>query len=322
MHRKHQGLHFGFDVLLRCQRLRRGKYRKGLQLPLQDHPSFDRPDVTTRLWRYMDLPKFVELITSGTLWLTNAEVLAADDPHEGLPNAVQFPHRMWRSIDDTPELLRRQIIDICGGGTDGTPEAAFKSWFMGEEQRCIMTHSGRRDFYINCWHAADHESVAMWKIYGSPGAGVAMVTNGARLETALAENDEVLHLGAVKYRDASIFNIGSPNAFDDIMVKRASYTYESEVRLIHWHTGEFHDALEKFAWNEQTMRFDDLIEDTRPIRAGCSFACDLNVLIERVIISPFAPPWYVPMMSRLRDRLGLHFSINRSKLLEAPVVIT
>jgi hypothetical protein len=290
-------------------------------LPLQDHPSFDRPHVATRLWRYMDLPKFVELITSGTLRLTSAEVLADDDPYEGLPNAVQFPHRMWRAIDDTPEPLRRLIIDMCSRGTDGTPEAAFRSWFMGEEQRCIMTRSGRRDFYINCWHAADHESVAMWKIYGSPGAGVAMITNGARLETALAANQEVLHLGAVSYRDASIFHIGSPNAFDDIMVKRVSYAYEAEVRLVHWHTGGSHDALEKFAWNEQTMRFDDLIEDTRPIRPGCSLACALDVLIERVIVSPFAPPWYVPMIDRLREQLGFRFPVDRSRLLEAPVVI-
>ena len=70
------------------------------------------------------------------------------------------------------------------------------------------------------------------------------------------------------------------------------------------------------------MRFDDLIDDTRPIRPGCSFACDLNVLIERVVISPFAPPWYVPMMDRLRERLEFRFPIGQSKLLEAPIVIT
>jgi hypothetical protein len=269
----------------------------------------------------MDLPKFVELITSGTLWLTNAEVLAADDPYEGLPNAVQFPHRMWRSIDETPERMRSQIIDIYGKLTDGSPEAAFRCWFMGEEQRCIMMRSGRRDYYINCWHAAGHESIAMWKIYGSPGAGVTIVTNGARLETALAANDEILHLGAVKYRDASISQFGSPNSYDDIIVKRASYSYEAEVRLVYWHTGELHDALENFAWNEETMRFDDLIEDTRPIRPGQSFKCNLEAMIERVIISPFAPPWYVPMIDRLRERLGLRFPIEKSRLLDAPRVI-
>ncbi len=181
-------------------------------LPIGEHTSFDRPPVTTRLWRYTDLPKFIELLSSARLWMTNAEVLAQDDPYEGLPGAVQFPHRLWRTIEEVPEPLRRQIMKLCSRGTDSTPAAAFRSWFMREEQACIMTQSGRRDFYVNCWHAADHESVAMWKIYGAPGAGVAIVSNGARLETALDANDEQLHLGAVRYRDPSVFESVRPTS--------------------------------------------------------------------------------------------------------------
>ncbi len=195
-------------------------------MAIGDHPSFDRPPVTTRLWRYTDLPKFIDLLTSGELWLTNAEVLANGDPYEGVPGAVQFPHRMWRTIDDVPEQLRVQILERCSRGTSGTPEAAFTGWFMVEEQRCIMTQSGRRDYFVSCWHAAEHESVAMWKIYGSPGVGVAVISNGARLETALAANEEEFFLGAVSYRDPSLVQIGTPNAFDTIMIKRSSYEYE------------------------------------------------------------------------------------------------
>jgi hypothetical protein len=288
---------------------------------ISDHPSFDRPLVTTRLWRYMDLPKFIELMTSGTLWLSNAEVLASDDPYEGLPGAVQFPHRMWATIEEVPDLLRRQILEVHGQSTDGTPEAAFNSWFMVEEQRCFMTKSGRRDYYVNCWHAADHESAAMWKIYGSPGAGVAVVTNGGRLEDSLAANDEELYLGAVRYKDPRSFQIGTSNAFDNIMSKRACYDYEQEVRLVHWHTGEFHDVLANFSWNEQSMRFEDLIEDTRPIRPGMSLSCEIDVIVEKVIVSPFAPSWYEPMIDRVRERLGYKFAVQRSQLLDIPCVL-
>lgn len=193
------------------------------RLPLGEHPSFDRPALTTRLWRYTDLSKFIDLISSGMLWLTNAEILAAGDPYEGTPGALQFPHRMWKTIEEVPAQLRAQILEMSRRGTDGTPYAAFKSWFMGEEQRCILTQYGRRNYYISCWHAADHESVSMWKIYGSPGAGVAIVTNGARIETALSENSENLYLGAVQYRDPSSFQIGESNAFDTVLRKISSY---------------------------------------------------------------------------------------------------
>ena len=291
-----------------------------LQLAIDEHPSFDRPTITTKLWRYVDLAKFLNLLTSGKLWLTNAEVLARDDPYEGVGGALQFPHRMWRSIEEVPERLRDQILNIYNRDGNDTPEAAFRAWFMLEEQACIMRQSGRRDYYLNCWHAADHESVAMWKVYGSPGAGVALISNGGRLETALEENDEKFYLGKVKYRDPSFVQIGTPNAFDSIMIKRSSYEYEKEIRLVHWHTGNFHDALENFNWNEESMRFDNLIEDNRPIESGMSFACDMNVMIERVIISPYAPPWYAPMIEQVRDRLGYRFPIHKSKLLDLPPV--
>ncbi len=69
------------------------------------------------------------------------------------------------------------------------------------------------------------------------------------------------------------------------------------------------------------MRFDDLIDDPRPIRPGMSFACDIDAMIERVIVSPFAPPWYAPMIDRVRKRFGYRFSVHRSNLLEVPPVL-
>ena len=141
------------------------------------------------------------------------------------------------------------------------------------------------------------------------------------MEHALASNEQDFNLGAIRYRDPSWLQIGSDNGFDSIMIKRDSYAYEQEVRLVHWHTGESHDALANFKWNDETLRFDDLIEDDRPIREGMSLSCDIDILIERVVISPFAPAWYIPMIERLRDRLGFKFPVQPSKLLEgAPVI--
>lgn len=290
-------------------------------MPVGNHPSFLRPSVGVRLWRYTDIPKFVELLTSGTLWLTNAEVLAQDDPFEGMPGPIQFPHRIWRTIEQVPEPLRGQILARRGRDAKSTDEQVFRGWFMGEEQRCFMARSGRRDFYVSCWHAAQHESVAMWKIYGAPGAGVAVVTSGARLEAALVASEENTYLGAVQYRDPAHVEIGTPNVFDPIMIKSVSYAYEKEVRLVHWRTGEFHDALENFNWNDETMRFEDLVDDPRPMRPGISISCAIDVLIERVVISPFAPIWHEPMVRRLCDNLGYKFPVHISKLLSAPPII-
>jgi hypothetical protein len=290
-------------------------------VPISNHPSFNRPPVSIPLWRYMDLPKFVDLLTSRQLWLANAEVLARDDPYEGWPGPIRFPHRMWKNIEEVPEMLRAQILSIYGRREDSTPQAAFMGWVMIEEQACLMTQFGRRNYYMNCWHAASHESIAMWKIYASPGAGVAVVSNGARLESALASNSEGLYLGAVQYEDPNTVKIGTKNAFDTLMVKSTSYSYEQEVRLVHWDTEDLHDPIPDFSWNEETMRFENIVDDHRPLTAGLGLQCDVDVLVERVIVSPFAPSWYLPMIERLRDQLGFRFPAVASRLLAAPPIV-
>jgi hypothetical protein len=62
-------------------------------LGILPHPSFLEPDENAALWRYVDLAKFCALITSGTLWFSNAETLAQEDPHEGVLPLANFAHR-------------------------------------------------------------------------------------------------------------------------------------------------------------------------------------------------------------------------------------
>lgn len=289
-------------------------------MSIGNHPSFSRPPAESLLWRYIDLSKFVDLLTSAKLWLANAEVLAKDDPYEGLPGAFQFPHRMWSSIEDVPEQLRTQIIGTYGRG-EVAPEIAFRHWFSISEQQCIMGQFGRRDYFANCWHLSEHESAAMWKIYASPGAGVAIVSNGASLERALADSSEALYLGRVKYREPSWITIGIEYGFDNIMTKRSSFSYEQEVRLVHRKSDDCHNAIDYESWSDETMRFERLIEDERPILPGISVTCDLAALFDKVIVSPYAPSWFLPMIERLRDQLGLRFAVQNSTLLDLPTAL-
>ena len=290
-------------------------------MPIKEHPSFDRPVVSTRLWRYMDLPKFASLLTTKKLWMTNAEVLAADDPYEGMPSAVQLPHRLWKNIDDIPNPFRDEIIKHYMRGPDQTPSDAFRSFCMIQEQMCIFNQFWRREYYINCWHVALHESVAMWKIYAAPGAGVAVVSNGGRLETALKSVEASLYLGAVKYIDPSTVQIDTGNSFDSVMKKRTSFAYESEVRLVFSDMKNAHDPLSNDKWNDETMRFDDIIEDARPITPGVAFDCDIPTMIEAVVVSPFAPSWYTDTIMSFTRAMGYKFPVVASNLLKSPQII-
>lgn len=289
-------------------------------MPITDHPCFNRPLVSERLWRYTDLPKFLHLITTKSLWLTNAEILATEDPYEGAPGAIQFPHRVWKSLDEMPKSLRKALLKRHSRDADRSPSAIFRSWCMEQEQVCIMLLAGRRQFMVNCWHAGQHESAAMWKIYGAPGAGVAVVTNGARLSAALQGEERTLYLGGVNYVDPDYVSLGISNAFEPIMIKRSNYAYEQEVRLVHWDTTSHHDPLKNFNWDEDALRFTDLVDDPRDVTPGISLSCDIEALVEKVVVSPFAPPWYLTTLLELRDQLGFKFPVVPSPLNDKPYV--
>jgi hypothetical protein len=291
-------------------------------MPIKHHDLFIRPDKDALLWRYTDLPKFISLITTDSLWLSNLETLARDDPYEGLLGSVRFPHRVINSINEIPEyhyeaLMFQYKLD---GGTEETLEAAFQHWYKRQEMMCILHEAQRRDYYINCWHESDSESVAMWKVYGSPGAGVAIISSCSRLESALQANEQNLFLGRVIYRDISAIEVGASNYFEHILSKLSNYSYEREMRLVYWSHGKSHAPLIKSRWNDVARRFEDVGDDLRPIQPGVSFNCKIDLMIEKVIISPYAPSWYVSTIEGVRNRLGYTFPVHKSILMDKPPI--
>lgn len=271
------------------------------------------------LWRYMDLPKLVSLLTSKSLWLTNAEVLAIDDPHEGTLSTPHFAYRQWANLEEVPEFIRAQIVELNREGTDGTPQAIFRRFVKEQEEIGHFTKALRRSYSVSCWHASKQESVAMWKIYAAPGPGIAVISNGARIEKALAGNDHELYFGHVKYFDEKTYQIDWTNTMNAIMAKRLSFLYEQEVRLVHLDEANLYNPLSPAKWNEETLRYENLVSDPRPLSPGLALNCDIDTLIERVMVSPFSPPWYAPMLEQLRDQLGFKFQVCTSDLLSDPI---
>jgi hypothetical protein len=53
-------------------------------------------DERATLWRYIDLGKYLDLLTTRTLWLTRAKELQKIDPYEA--NITQHDYEMLRRI--------------------------------------------------------------------------------------------------------------------------------------------------------------------------------------------------------------------------------
>lgn len=127
------------------------------------------------LWRYFKPERFSAALQSRTLYFASARQFA--DPFEGA--VAVLPH-------DTP-------IDPRYSQLEGA-DRAF------EELRRLTK--------ISCWHRADYESDAMWKLYAATRKGVAVRTTTERLSDGLLPfrfaphyGEEEPYWGPVRYVD-------------------------------------------------------------------------------------------------------------------------
>lgn len=171
-----------------------------------EHPCFPQPqDGSIRVWRYLDLAKFVWLLENQKLYLSRLDLL--NDPYEGT----------------TPKWLaavRDQQLREFGGE-------------RLETQAPQIIQQSRRSLYVNCWHLGSIESEAMWRLYCPGENGVSIQTTYTKLVESIAY-DEVLYVGQVTYinYESQVFPLD--NMFYRVMHKRISFAHEQEVRLVKW----------------------------------------------------------------------------------------
>jgi hypothetical protein len=132
---------------------------KGNVMPATtDHKCFKQPQSENiRLWRYMDFTKFVSLIISRSLFLCRSDLF--DDPFEGsYPKAnVELRPQVYKDIQgDQFEKMMAQKVN-------------FSKWI-------------REWTYLNCWHANDYESAAMWNLYSKTNEAVAIAIENVFLD--------------------------------------------------------------------------------------------------------------------------------------------
>ena len=159
-----------------------------------------------RLWRYMNLPKFMEMIENNNLFFTRADKF--EDKYEGA-----FTSKLKQRIEDSFRINK----------IDSTFDE-FKTKL-------------RESVFINCWHKGVHDSMAMWKIYGDPTSGVAITTWVKRLEDILKKHNYYQN------SETYIYDVKYINHWDNPTIdikpysrifshKLKAYSYENEIRAV------------------------------------------------------------------------------------------
>lgn len=247
--------------------------------------EYEKPNPTDKLWRYMDLGKFIHLISTRELYFASAD--SFEDPFEGAKGTAERKEA-WDSF--YLDFFREAIKTVPGV----TQEMFEPAHVEKDAQRLLneMNQSGdwhRKHTFISCWHCNPYESEAMWKLYSvNTKNAVAIQTTAAHLYESLDQNPNI-SIGKVKYID---FN----NRFSSIngayWYKRKSFEHEREVRAI-------------------------IVDNSAPT-SGLSIPIDINTLLDCLFISPYAPKWFDEVIHSVVEKYELHIPVVHSDMTQRP----
>ena len=247
--------------------------------------KFELPDPNEKLWRYMDLAKLISLISTKSLFFASAD--SFEDPFEGA-KGIEARKEKWDSF----------YLQFFKGAILTAPDGEKKHWTSEELEAYAekllsqMDKAGekeRKNTYISCWHSNDYESEAMWKLYAvNVTNAIAIQTTAGKLYEAL-DRDPYIDIGKIKYIDYR-------NSFAPIngsyWYKRKAFEHEREVRAI--------------------------LHDFKQIGAGIAVPVDVETLIERIYISPYAPKWFEDVLRSVMEKYSIDKPLVRSDMLDKP----
>ncbi|MCX4150018.1 MULTISPECIES: hypothetical protein [Paraburkholderia] len=247
-----------------------------VQLENYTHPCFSEPSNDhIKIWRYLTLPKFIDLLHSKALFLTRADLLRGDDKSEGTSHTN----------------AGRAAIKALGEIAAINGELPFPNQpgITVAQMFNMLTQSDRaqeemlKRYFVNCWHMNEHENFAMWKIYSEP-FGVCIQSTYDSLTNCFNDGEygfyrktNRVYVGEVSYVDWDNYIIPANNGFWPIMHKKREFTYERELRCVVW---DFKKSV---------------------VKVGV----DLERLVHKVYINPYTPTWFHQVISSICSKYGL-----------------
>lgn len=247
------------------------------------HPAFvDPPDPSVRIWRYMDFTKLVAMLEYEGLFFVRSDKLG--EPFEG-----SLPLANDRFFDD----VHRRELDMV---VKDDPQKRKRFEDSVSRSRNVVTE-WRPWMLVNCWHMKNHESAAMWKIYAESERSICIQSSYEKLQSVLPSD---VYTGVVQYKDYGPKGkepIDEDQAFRRFMHKRCFFDDETEVRAV--------------------LPITPLGVGTPP-ELGQWRRIELGKLVDRIVISPQSPAWFLDLVKAVVARYGLQIPVEPSALDRKP----
>ena len=252
-----------------------------------------------QIWRYMDLGKYVSLLSDG-LFFSCYDMLGDD----------------WEGSWGVTDVLMFQEVE-----TQATADQMTDKW---RQQSDAKTRS-MQGVGISCWHRSDHESDALWKLYMPGGLGVAIQSTVEQVIKAAEEHGRRIVDRNVGYVDYRASNLGN-DPIELLSYKRKEFEHEKEFRFFLTLSEEEQEAIRWWRHFEHDRRTTahfpvkpgPLIYTLgsspgevllRSGSAGVSISVDAPTLIEKVYLAPAAPAYLRRSVRTVTSQHGLPVSL-------------
>jgi hypothetical protein len=236
-----------------------------------------------RIWRYMDLAKYLAILQRRSLFFPRATLLG--DPFEGSSTRPMVAARQY--------IMKNRASDPALAAYKNLPDSYFS---IGEAFKHLV-----QSYLISCWHMNEHESAAMWSLYLRSNEGVCIQSTYRRLRVC---PPRCVLTCEIKYIDYQTEGFSDDNGFNFIAHKRKSFEHERELRAVFW-------EMDGRPYAEPYK--------TKIEPAGLWINVDLPSLIETVHISPTADPWLARVIQEVTANYELHVPVLQSALAESPL---
>lgn len=279
-------------------------------------PYFPDPDLRqdVKIFRYMDLAKFLSLIHQKYLFFAKAS--SYEDSNEGMP--TDLDSFMGAGMAETLDLVINGIWPAVASDKDQAAlekqatMAVAKAKIEGRKVSTVLGNVRAEDYPshsaifaavsnwvdVSCWHTdvSDMESMAMWKIYGAGTAAVCIEsTLQAVIEAITLSDDVIMHAGVVNYLDYQNDYIGTGDLLGIYFQKSRFYAFEKELRIVMYPSTHM---------------------DPRTPRAepGRKIAVDPRKLIKSIIVSPASNAWFHELIEMIVKDAGLDAAVTKSRI--------
>jgi len=244
-------------------------------LPFKEFNIFEKPDkIDQKIWRLIDDKKYADLLNRHALYFARSDRLG--DKLEGQKTNPEIILTEKNRKEWAERIhLNQQFLEHINKLDSVT-------------DKDLLQHT-----FVNCWYMCDQDSRAMWDLF--PAKDIAIQSTYLKLSDSI-EDPRDIFIGKVVYRDMNNDINPMDNFFRRLVRKDKKFENENELRAIVTN------------WVENGKVF------KTPLDEGIYVSVDIELLVERVFVSPSSSLEFIASTQSTTEKYGLSRKVERSNI--------